>query len=383
MFDEEDFESLLSNSQTTDVLIVGAGVIGLSLAWELARRGIRAAILERGDVGREASWAGAGMIPARISEDSGSAHSGGDTSEPLQELLVLSRELHPRWSEELRELTGIDNEYRRCGAWYLAASAAETAALRMQYDAWTAAGTAATWHERADLPPLLSPAWHAGYFAPAEAQIRNPRHLRALLAAVAAQGVRLETHTEPRAIVRRGERTIEIQTAAGRWSAAQVCLCAGAWSAGLGKLCAVELPVQPIRGQMLLLATPLEIPAIINHGPRYIVPRRDGLVLVGSTEEDTGFVKTNTAEGLAQLRTFAVQTIPDLADATERQAWSGLRPASTRPWLSRLPGWDNAWVAAGHYRHGLALSPGTAAVMAALLCGEQPPLAMDWFQLQQ
>jgi len=366
----------LSTAQTTDVLIVGAGVMGLSLAWELSRRGIRAAILERGDVGREASWAGAGMIPPRISE-----HAGSEAAAPLQELLALSRALHPQWSAELRELTGIDNEYRRCGAWYLAASAAEAAALRIQYDAWNVARAAAEWHDRADLPPLLSPAWHAGFFAPDEAQIRNPRHLRALHAAVTAFGVRIETHTEPRAIVRHGERTIEIQTDTDRWSAAHVCLCGGAWSAELGRMFEAELPVRPIRGQMLLLETALAIPSIINHGPRYIVPRREGLTLVGSTEEDTGFVKANTAEGLAQLRAFAAHAIAGLADATELQAWSGLRPASARPWISRLPGWSNAWTAAGHYRHGLALSPGTAVALAALICGEQPPLEMDWFQL--
>jgi glycine oxidase len=368
----------LTTTKTTDVLIVGAGVMGLSLAWELSRRGIRAAILERGDVGREASWAGAGMIPPRISE-----HPHSDSAAPLQNLLALSRELHPRWSAELRELTDIDNEYRRCGAWYLAADDTEAAALRTQYEAWAAAGTTSTWHNRVNLPPLLSPTWHAGYFAADEAQIRNPRHLRALLAAVTMSGVPIETQTEPRSIIRRGERTIDVQTDAGRWSAAHVCLCGGAWSAALGRMLDVELPVQPIRGQMLLLDSALEIPSIINHGPRYIVPRRDRLTLVGSTEEDAGFVKENTAAGLSELRAFAVQTIPALADATELQSWSGLRPASARPWISRLPGWSNAWTAAGHYRHGLALSPGTAVAMAALICGEQPPLEMEWFQLQR
>ncbi len=375
--------SFLSSSQTTDVLIIGAGVMGLSLAWELSRRGIRAAILERGEVGREASWAGAGMIPARISEYPGSEHPHSESAVPLQELLALSRLLHPRWSAELRELTGIDNEYHRCGAWYLAASEAEATVLRMEYDAWTAAGTTAKWHERADLPPLLSPTWHAGYFAADEAQIRNPRHLRALHAAVTASGVPIETMTEPRSITRRGERAIEVQTDAGRWSAAHVCLCSGAWSAALGQMFEVELPVRPIRGQMLLLETPLAIPSIINHGPRYIVPRRDGRTLVGSTEEDAGFVKENTAKGLAELHAFAMQTIPQLAAAATLQSWAGLRPASARPWISRLPGWNNAWVAAGHYRHGLALSPGTAVCLAALICGEEPPLEMDFFELQQ
>ncbi len=367
--------SIVSSPQTTDVLIVGAGVIGLSLAWELSRRGIRAAILERGAVGREASWAGAGMIPARLS-----AHPGSDTAAPLQSLLALSRELYPRWSDELRERTGIDNEYRRCGAWYLAAGDLETAALRAQHGVWNDAGTVCAWHTRSDLPPLLSPAWDVGFFAPDEAQIRSPRQLRALHAAVLSHGVAMETETEPRSFVHQGAHSIEITTDTGRWSAAHVCLCGGAWSADLGRLLAVEIPVRPVRGQMLLLDSPVSIPAIFNHRSRYIVPRRDGLTLVGSTEEETSFVKANTAEGLAELRTFADRAIPALAVAATLQAWSGLRPASQRPLLGRLPGWNNAWVAAGHFRHGLALAPGTAAVLAALICGEKPPLDMDWFR---
>jgi len=373
----------LNPTNTTDVLIVGAGVIGLSLGWELARRGLRVTILERGDAGREASWAGAGMVPPRlsISEHADSAQPGGETAGPLQEFLQLSRELHPRWAAELRELTAIDNEYRRCGAWYLAADDAETAALRVQHESWVTSGVAATWHERAELPPLLSPAWQAGYFAAEEAQIRNPRHLQALHAAVTARGVRLETRTEPRSITRGDGGTIEVTTDTQRWSAAHVCLCGGAWSTELGQMLGVEIPVRPIRGQILLLQTPLDLAAIINHGPRYIVPRNGGLVLVGSTEEDSGFVKENTAAGLAELRTFAVRAVPELGSASELQAWSGLRPASARPWISRLPGWDNAWTATGHYRHGLALSPGTAMALAAMICGDKPPLEMSWFQL--
>ncbi len=366
----------MHTQQTTDVLIVGAGVIGLSLAWELSRRGLRVAILERGEAGREASWAGAGMIPARFSEPPGT-----DPAAPLQELLALSRELHPRWSAELHELTGCDNEYRRCGAWYLAANAAETADLQAQCNSWLAAGTSAVWNTRAELPPLLGTAWQAGFFAADEAQIRNPRHLRALYAAAIAGGVRIETHTEPRSIVRQGERSIEVRTDAGSWSAAQLCLCGGAWSADLGRMLSAKVPVRPVRGQMLLLDSPVTIPSIINHGPRYIVPRRDGMTLVGSTEEDAGFVKETTAAELTALREFANQVIPGFAAAETRQAWSGLRPASTRPWLGRLPDWENAWIAAGHYRHGLALSPGTAVMMAGLLCGKPQPLDAAWFKL--
>lgn len=351
-------------------------MIGLSLAWELARRGNRVTILERGDVGREASWAGAGMIPARISE-----HSGTETAAPLQELLALSRELHPRWSEELREQTGIDNEYTRCGAWYLAADSAETTELQAQCHAWKSAGSNAEWHAHAELPPLFGSSWAGGFFAADEAQIRNPRHLRALHAAVLANGVRIETQTEPRAIVRSSTQSIEVRTAAGTWSAAQLCVCSGAWSTALGELLAVKIPVRPMRGQILIFDSPVEVPAILNHGAQYIVPRRDGLILVGSTEEEAGFVKENTADGLAMLREFANRAIPSLASATTQQAWSGLRPASTRPWLSQAPGWDNAWIAAGHYRHGLALSAGTAVMMAAMMCGERPPVDANWFAL--
>jgi glycine oxidase len=142
----------------------------------------------------------------------------------------------------------------------------------------------------------------------------------------------------------------------------------------------------PMRGQMVLFRCERQpFKRVLNDGPRYLVPRGDGYVLAGSTEEEAGFDKSITAEAIAELTRFAIKLVPALRDATIEQTWAGLRPASYDgfPYIGRMPGLENAFVAAGHFRSGLHLSPGTAVVLADLMCGNTPAVDLTPFRVSR
>lgn len=365
-----------------DVLIVGGGVIGLSLAYELASRGMQVRVLDRGTAGREASWAGAGILPP----------GGPQSPDPLEQLTHLSSRLHRTWAQQLREETGIDNGFRRCGGLYVARSAEQAAALANAATVWQAEGV----HTQRLSPSQVEehePALHgcrpgieSAVLLADEAQIRNPWHLRALIAACIGRGVVIEQGVAAEQLVVRGSQLARVQTVAGSRQAGRYVIASGSWTAALATQLGVQLALQPIRGQIVLLALPKRpLERIINEGPRYLVPRADGRVLIGATEEDAGFDKRNTAEGVAGLLSLATGLAPCLADATIERTWAGLRPhtADGLPYLGPVPGLENAYVAAGHFRSGLTLSTGTAQLLAQHLCGEQPGLALEPFRLDR
>lgn len=369
-------------AQLPDVLIVGGGAIGLSLAYELAQQGARATVVERGQPGREASWAGAGILPParRRPQDI-----------PWLQLAGLSNEVHARWHHQLREETGIDTGYRRCGGLYVARTAAESTAMQLQLAFWQELDipfetlSRAAWErlEPAMAAPAVEADWQDVWLAADEAQVRNPRHLRALIAACQARGVEIRSGVAVEDVVVRDGHVAHLATSAGELVAGAFCVAAGAWSKTLLARCGVSVPLRPMRGQMVLLHCGQRILSrIINDGPRYVVPRDDGRVLVGSTEEDVGFDCRTTAEATHDLLQMALELAPGLRGAALERTWAGLRPFVPQgyPFLGRLPGLDNAFVACGHFRSGLQLSTGTAVLMAQLLCGRTPEISLEPFQ---
>lgn len=362
-----------------DVLMIGGGVIGLSLAWRLAQRGHSVQVIDRGQPGREASWAGAGIIPAAVQRAD---------QHPFEQLRGMACGLHEQWAAELRELTGIDNGFRRCGAIHLARTPGEAAALA----AWAAAereqGIAVEMLSDSQLaelePKLATPRPLVAALVPEEAQLRNPRHLQALVRACEISGVTISPGIDVACARIEGDCLQGIETAAGLLKAERYCFTAGAWTGGLLQRLGVQAGILPIRGQMVLFrcAEP-PIKRIVNEGSRYLVPRDDGRVLAGSTEEEVGFDKSTTGETIAELTNFARRLVPALADATIERTWAGLRPGSFDglPYLGALPGLNNAYVAAGHFRSGLYMSTATAVLMTQLLCGEQPSLDLAPFRV--
>jgi glycine oxidase len=367
-----------------DTLIIGAGAIGLSLAYELSARGEKVGIVERAEVGRESSWAGAGIIPP--------APNGPD-ADPSQQLAALAARLHPEWHDRLKRETRIENGYRRCGALYLANDEASERQLGEEAAQWRRAGIrheAVAPAEIGELEPNVATAGvrRACHLAD-EAQVRNPRHVRALEAACAARGVVTKVRSPVEEFVVKDGSVVEIRTATGNYSAAKYCLAAGAWSGELAAKLGMHPAVKPIRGQIVLLNSERPVVRGIVYAGKnfrhYFVPRDDGRVLVGSTEEDVGFDKRTTAAVGRELLDFAIRLAPTLADAQVEQSWAGLRPYSADglPYLGRAPHLNNFYVAAGHYRWGLALSPATAVVMAQLMRGEPTAIDLTPFRLDR
>ncbi|GAA4426717.1 glycine oxidase ThiO [Bremerella cremea] len=379
------------SSNCPDFLIVGGGVIGLSLALELARRGDHVTLVDKGEVGREASWAGAGLLPPANQQ-----HAW----DPQEQLRGLSHRLFPQWSAQLREETGIDNEFEITGGIYLARDPGEAASLRMARVQYEEEGVEAEKLEVGQIaqrfPHLqVSHSILEAMYLPGEAVVRNPRHLQALATACRQQGVEIVENTEIQTWNFDGERLQSVSTAEETISPGATCLATGAWSQLVadhvldqgdfpGRMQRPE--IEPIRGQMVLLdAGERFFEAPINEGIRYLVPRRDGLVLVGATVEEAGFDKSNTEEAIADLTEFARQWVPRLHDAKVVKSWSGLRPASVDriPYIGKLPGLENVFLAAGHYRSGLHLSPATAVVLAQLMRGEQALIDLHPFRVNR
>jgi glycine oxidase len=311
---------------------------------------------------------------------------------PLDQLRALSHELHPPWATALREETGIDTGYRRTGGVYLARRAGEAAALAAAVQLWREeeiAVEALSRESLAEVEPALAPlaqsgALRAAYLLPDEAQLRNPRHLQALLAACRGRGVEVSADCEAKAFQIADGRLTGVQTKSGLLSASQFCLCSGPWTRLLLEQLGISNGIEPVRGQMVLFRSPRRLlNRIVNEGSRYLVPRDDGRLLAGSTEEEAGFDKRTTQQGVEGLIQFATSLAPALADAEIEQTWAGLRPGTFDglPYLGRIPGLANAYVAAGHFRSGLHLSPATAVEMARLMCGEPTQIDLSPFHV--
>ncbi len=369
----------------SDVLVVGGGVVGLSLAYELAGQGAQVCLLERGPLGREASWAGAGILfPA----------GSRPTRDPYTELFRLSGELYPAWSAQLREETGVDNGFRQCGAIYLATNDEDLQDLEDAETEWRLRGVRCEPLDPAALAerePAMATAkardeLRAAWWLPEESQVRNPRHLKALALACARRGVELRSGVAVEGFELAGGRVTYTLTSEGPVSARQVCITSGPWSRGLAARLGCELPLRPVRGQMVLLVSPRPVlHSIVNSGKEYLVPRADGRILVGSTEEDAGFDKRTTARAIGTLLDLATWLAPPLGELSIEQCWAGLRPASHDhlPYLGQIPGCENAYVATGHFRNGLQLSPATAVVMSRLMMGTDPGVDLAPFRIDR
>jgi glycine oxidase len=357
-----------------DVVIAGGGVIGLSVAYYLAKEGVSVTVLDRGDFGREASWAGAGIIPPG---------NAGRARAPLDCLRAVSSGIYAALSKSLREETGIDNGYMVCGGIELLEDGAP------QTEPWLEEGIAFQPMKNVELRQVyadLSPDVGAGYFLPGMAQVRNPRHLKALVAACEQLAVGLMPDCAVLSLVRNGDRILAAETEQGRVDGGQFLIASGAWTDRLLAPLGWQPGVKPIRGQIALVDTGrAESRPIVMHGRRYVVPRGDGRVLVGSTEEDAGFDSRPTAGGISGLLAFAEWLVPGLARATLERSWAGLRPGNPDglPFLGLVPGFSNLFVAAGHFRSGIQLSPATGLVMTELLLGRPPTVPLAPFRLNR
>lgn len=362
-------------SAKADVLIVGGGVIGLTTAYFLSREGVRVDVVDRGDFGQEASWAGAGILPPGNFEHA---------SSPCDALRAQSSAMFPLLTRDLRELTGIDNGYAVTGGLEFPHAGEEPA-----IDEWRSEGIQVeevTGERLHQLEPALAPELQHAYFLPGMGQVRNPRHVKALLAACEKHGVNFRRGQPVHGFECRGEHISAAKTAGGSIAADRFLLATGAWSDSLLEPFGFHPGIHPVRGQIAMLNTGVPvIKRVLLHGNRYLVPRLDARILVGSTEEDAGFDKRTTAGAINGLLDFAIRVIPALVDAHLERSWAGLRPGSPDglPYLGSVPGTENLFVAAGHFRAGIQLSPATGLALKELLLGQHLTISLEPFRLDR
>ena len=345
-----------------DVVCIGGGVVGLAVAYELAGRGIRAAVVDRAEFGAESSWAGAGILPPA---------SPSHRTTAYDRLRAESAARYPALAAELAESTGVDVGFRCTGGLFVPhdetpeqlAAALQTEGIEVSH---------LTAEELRVLEPELCTNAEV-LWLPGVSQVRNPRLVKALVAACTARGVAMFANAEVVEVLRDGDSVQGVRLADERQIKGDATvLSAGAWSTAILEPLGVRLPLKPIRGQIVLYKTRSGLVRhVIEIGKEYLVPREDGLVLVGSTEEDVGFDKSNTAGGIAALRQFAESLYPALRDAAVVRTWAGLRPATDlgSPIIGQVDGLRNLWLATGHFRNGVQLAPGTALLIADWLTG--------------
>lgn len=366
------FVSIGRNSMC-DVVVIGGGVIGLSIAFELSLNGVSVRILEQGQFGQEASWAGAGMLPPGNSAWAATAEA---------KLRAASHERWPGWASQLREMTNIDSGYVRCGGLTVRASL-DAEAFSRDIARWRTEGVTVEPVSSTQLRerfPALNSRIAEGCFLPELGQVRNPWLIKALQAACVKRGVELFAGHPVMSIEHNGHRVHSVRTPAGEFTAGQFVVASGAWSGELARQVGMNLDIEPVRGQMVLLeAQPLPFSCVIEDGLRYMVPRPDGRILVGSTEERVGFDKRNTVDGVAGLLKLAQHLVPSLSHAKLERSWAGLRPhrPGGLPFMGKSRAYENVFVAAGHFRAGLQLSPITALLMRELILGQPTSLPLE------
>jgi glycine oxidase len=365
-------------------MLCGGGVVGLSIAYQCASVGWNVLVVDA-DAAGASSWAGAGILPASATVPA---------LDPLEQLRALSHRLHKQWHHSLLQETGIDNEFRECGGLHLGRTNAERATLAANRMWWDEHGIA---YENWSIEELIRrvPSLHriaqshtdlSSTFLPQECRLRNPRHLQALKMACELRGVDLIEHSRIDRFETVGDRIVAAIVGSRRLSAERYCVTSGAWASQLLRPIGIETGILPVRGQMILYK--LEQPPfsmVINDGHRYLVPRDDGHVLAGSCEEEVGFDSNTTEVMLQQLQDWAFGICPQLEESRVEKTWAGLRPGSfdTYPYLGTLHPFENGFVAAGHFRHGLHWSPGTAVLMYQWMNGQKTDMDIMPFCVQR
>lgn len=369
-----------SSIRTTaaDVVIIGGGVIGLAIARELALRGAGGVtVVERGEFGKEASWAAGGILAPQVE---------ADQADEFFKLACASRDLYATFARALENETGVDVQLDQSGTLYLGFTEDDEHEMRRRFDWQTRAGFRVEWLNGEDVQRLeanVSPNVRCALRFPDDWQVENRRLTEALLVSNRRLGVQLIANREVRSVRIDGGRVTGIETATTIIAAKTVVIAAGAWTAAIGISTARSSPVQiePVRGQMLCFQTePAFARHVIYSSSGYLVPRRDGRLLAGSTTEHVGFDKAVTDEGAVSIKAMAFEIAPGLKSAALVDSWAGFRPHAPDDlpvlgWAGEVAG---LFYATGHYRNGILLAPITAEIIAdAVVNGK----SSRWFDI--
>ena len=352
-----------------DAIVVGAGIVGLSLAIKLNKQGLRVLVVEKGEPGREASWAAGGML----------ADFPLETPLGLRELATASARMYPEFVRELEDESGLKIDLRSVGT--LVLLLAETGLHAATTQAYALPGPLAELE-----PALRAPDAAAAQFTALFAHERcvDPRHLTsAAIAAARHRGIDFSSGDPVLAVEAAKGKASGIRTSTTQFAAGIVVNCAGAWA---GQIPPHRFPARPVKGQMLCVAMPQK--ELVRHVVRtsgwtpdvYLIPRSDGRLVIGATQEEAGFDKQTLPETIQKLRQAALDLVPRLAEARILEAWAGLRPGTPDglPILGATPT-AGYFVATGHFRDGILLAPVTAKLMAQMILGQKPEFDLETF----
>ena len=348
----------------SEVIIVGGGIIGMLTALELHAASVDVLVIERGPLGGESSWAGGGIISPLHPWRYGT---------PVNQLAEISKTIYPSLAQQLQQESGVDCELLTSGLLYTG--------LEDQHDAesW-----ARTWSvpmqiltnpgQVHGIEPQVNPVIDSGLWLPNIMQIRNPKLVKALKGSFEARGIHYREHTPVTELVITAGKIEGIKTSTQTLAAPKVIIASGAWSAGFIER-EQNVAVEPVKGQMIMFkGEPGLVQRMVLSAGHYIIPRKDGRVLAGSTLERTGFDKSTTNAATVELRRAAVEIIPALADLPIERQWAGLRPGTEQgvPYICPHPDIKGLYLHAGHYRNGVVLGAASARLMAEIVLGKSP-----------
>jgi glycine oxidase len=366
--------------RSTDVVIVGGGVIGCSIAYALRKRGIDVIVLDRGEIGAQASSAATGLL-APLKPFARKDH-------PFMALLLSSLALFPSLVPELEERSGVCLAFEQTGTLRIVRMK-EMRRLQEWIGPWQQAGFQMELLTGDDLhlqEPLLASHITTALYNPKESQIDASRLVQAYARAATDLGATFYPQRAVIGVQHHRSKVLGITTSQGESiTCHHLVIAAGAWAAQCGEWLGTVLPIGPLRGQSLSLrqpATPLR--HILFGEGIYLAPKQNGTIVVGATREDVGFDTTTTPEGIAWLLDAVKKLVPTLECVVE-MAWAGLRPKTpdAHPILGRVPHWDNVILAAGHTSFGVLLSAITAQAIAELVSTGDTPEIIRSFALER
>lgn len=366
---------------STDVLIIGGGVIGCSIAYYLRKAGVEVIVLEQGEIGAQASSAAAGLLAPL-----GSLSGPG----PFADLLLASWSMFPALVAELEDVSGIRVEYARTGALRVVRNSKSGANLRKRMQEWQPLGLQMYWlsgDEARQREPLLAPDICAAIYAPEESQMKAPLVVKAFAKAAENLGAKLYSQSEVLGVRQEHDTITGVYTAQGETIACNhLVIASGAWAAESGIWLNLPLPVTPQRGQILTLRQPTPpLRHIIFGEAIYLAPKFDKTVVVGATKEEVGFHKQVTAGGISWLLDSAIRLATSFDGSAIEQMWAGLRPKTpdNLPILGSALPWQNVTLALGHGSVGIMLSAITGQSIAELVVSGIEPEIMLPFSVER
>ncbi len=355
---------------TPDITIIGGGIIGLLTARELIKAGATVTIIEKNALGQESSWAGGGILlplyPWR-------------QPDAITRLVLQSLKLYPALAAQLTAETLIDPEWTPCGLLIVKNPDITTAVN------WCDANAILYRPASVDFFNTLNTIPDQPLWLPEIAQARNPRLVKSLKQDLINKGVTLIEHCELTAVTVTKNRITAITTTNGQFAVNQLIIAAGAWTGQLFAAATGDAPkIAPVKGQMLLFdAQPETLSYMVLDGDQYLIPRRDGKILAGSTVEQDDFNKTTTTQARDRLHAFALDLLPQLKNFPVINHWAGLRPGTEHgiPYIDKHPEIGNLYINAGHFRNGLAMGPASAQLMVDLVLERPTSVAPEPYRL--